>query len=348
MLQLRQPSRPPGIDSGREVTPPMNAPAHEPVLVADVVRLLAVSAGPAIIVDATLGMGGHAAALLAASGGDVTLIGFDRDPEALELAGRRLAAFRARVHLTHAPYDELSDRVAPLIGDRGPVRAVLYDLGVSSLQLDRADRGFSFRQDAPLDMRMDATAGRTAADIVNEASVEELRDLLRDLGEERHAGRIARAIVAGRPLHTTTALAQLVTDAVPPAARRSPRHPATRTFQALRIAVNDELDRFRASLPQALELAAPATSSDDGGRIAVLSYHSLEDRIAKRAFADAVTACVCPPDLPVCGCGRRAWARALTRGVVRPDDAEVARNPRARSARLRAVEMIAPDPWQEE
>jgi 16S rRNA (cytosine1402-N4)-methyltransferase len=331
----------------REVTPPMDAPAHEPVLVAEVVRLLAVQEDPAIIVDATIGMGGHAAALLAASATDVTLVGFDRDPEALELAGRRLAAFRSRVHLVHAAYDVLADHVAPLTRAHGPVRAVLYDLGVSSLQLDRAARGFSFRQDAPLDMRMDPTAQRTAADIVNDATVDELRDLLRDLGEERHAGRIARAIVAGRPLHTTIALADLVADAVPAAARRGPRHPATRTFQALRIAVNDELDRFRASLPQALELAAPATPSD-GGRIAVLSYHSLEDRIAKRAFGDAMTACVCPPDLPVCGCGRRAWARALTRGVGRPDDAAVARNPRARSARLRAVQMIAPDPWEDE
>ena len=324
----------------------MDAPAHEPVLVADVVRLLAVRDGPAIIVDTTIGMGGHATALLAASADDVTLVGFDRDPEALELAGRRLAAFRPRAHLIHGTYDELGEHVAPLTDDHGPVRAVLYDLGVSSLQLDRGARGFSFRQDAPLDMRMDPTTGRTAADIVNTASVDQLRDLLRDLGEERHAGRIARAIVAGRPLHTTVALAEVVSDAVPAAARRGPRHPATRTFQALRIAVNDELDRFRASLPQALELAAPVTPSDVGGRIAVLSYHSLEDRIAKRVFADAVTACVCPPGLPVCGCGRRAWARALTRGVVRPDDAEIARNPRARSARLRAVEMIAPDPWE--
>lgn len=331
-----------------EVASTMDASSHEPVLLGEVVRLLAVADGPAIVVDATIGMGGHAAALLAASADDVTLVGFDRDPAALELAGRRLAAFRPRVRLLHAGFDELAAQVGPLVAAHGPVRAVLYDLGVSSLQLDRGARGFAFRLDAPLDMRMDPTAGRTAADVVNTASPDELRDLLRTYGEERHATRIARAIVARRPLHRTLELADVVADAVPAAARRGPRHPATRTFQALRIVVNDELGRFRASLPQALELAAPATRSDRGGRVAVLSYHSLEDRIAKRTFGDAVDPCICPPDLPVCGCGRVAWARALTRGVVRPDDAEVARNPRARSAKLRAVELTAPGPVEGE
>ncbi|MBW3605517.1 MAG: 16S rRNA (cytosine(1402)-N(4))-methyltransferase RsmH [Actinobacteria bacterium] len=322
----------------------MQAASHEPVLVDRITRLLAVTDGPGIVVDATIGMGGHALALLAASGPDVALVGFDRDPDALALAGRRLAAFRSQLHLIHAGYDELIEQVGPLRDELGAVRAVLYDLGVSSLQLDRADRGFSFRHDAPLDMRMDTTADRTAADLVNSAAPDELRDLLRTYGEERHAGRIARAIVDARPLRTTSELADVVAAAVPARARSGPRHPATRTFQALRIAVNDELNRFRASLPQALEMAAPTTSADRGGRVAVLSYHSLEDRIAKQTFVDAATGCVCPPDLPVCGCGRRPWARALTRGIVRPDDAEVARNPRARSAKLRAIEMIAPRP----
>lgn len=324
----------------------MDAPAHEPVLVDVVTRLLAVADGPAVIVDATVGMGGHALALLAASGDDVALVGFDRDPDALALAGRRLAAFRDRVSLIHAGYDELATRVAPLVDTLGPVRAVLYDLGVSSLQLDRPERGFSFRHDAPLDMRMDPAATRTADDLVNSLPVGELRDILRTYGEERHAGRIARAIVDARPLRTTAELAAVVSTAVP-GARRHHRHPATQTFQALRIAVNDELTRFRASLPQALELAAPTTSSGRGGRVAVLSYHSLEDRIAKRTFADAIAGCVCPPDLPVCGCGRRPWATALVRGVVRPDDDEIARNPRARSAVLRAVEMTEPGPLKE-
>jgi 16S rRNA (cytosine1402-N4)-methyltransferase len=328
---------------------PMDAPSsHEPVLLDEVISLLAVADGPGIIVDATLGIGGHAVALLAASATDVALVGFDRDPAALELAERRLAAFRGRVHLLHAPYDELTPHVAPLSDRLGPVRAVLYDLGVSSLQLDRGERGFSFQHDAPLDMRMDPTTGDTAADLCNTADVDDLRDILRTYGEERHATRIARAIVASRPLRTTGQLADVVRGSLPAAARRGPRHPATRTFQALRIAVNDELTRFRASLPQALELAAPTTTDGRGGRVAVLSYHSLEDRVAKRTFADAVAGCICPPDLPVCGCGRRPWARALTRGVVRPGDAEIDRNPRARSAKLRAVEMTAPGPLEDD
>jgi 16S rRNA (cytosine1402-N4)-methyltransferase len=321
----------------------MDSTSHEPVLTDEIVRLLAVEQGPAIIVDATVGMGGHAVALLASGGDDVALVGFDRDADALELAQRRLAAFRSRVHLFHAGYEELDERVRPLTAELGPVMAVLYDLGLSSLQLDRGDRGFSFQHDAPLDMRMDATAATTAADLVNEVTVERLQDILRDYGEERHARRIARAIVAARPLRTTAELAETVRAAVPPAARSGPRHPATRTFQALRIAVNDELNRFRASLPQALELATPTTtSSARGGRVAVLSYHSLEDRIAKRTFGDAVTGCICPPGLPVCGCGREPRARLLVRGVTRPSHEEIQRNRRARSAKLRGVEMLAP------
>ena len=332
-----------------EVSPQVEPTSHEPVLADEIVRLLAVDAGPAIIVDATVGAGGHAVALLAHSGADVALVGFDRDPDALEIADRRLAAFRSRVHLVHAGYDELADRVRPLTADLGPVMAVLYDLGVSSLQLDRADRGFSFQHDAPLDMRMDTTATTTAADLINDATVESLRTVLRDFGEERHASRIARAILAARPVHSTGELATIVADAVPRAARSGPRHPATRTFQALRIAVNDELGRFRASLPQALELAAPTTErpSSRGGRIAVISYHSLEDRIAKQFFADAVTGCICPPDLPVCGCGRQPRARLLVRGVVRPTADEIDRNRRARSAKLRAIETLAPRATEE-
>ena len=322
----------------------MDSTSHEPVLTREIVELLAVHEGPGIIVDATVGMGGHAVALLAHSAEDVALVGFDRDPDALELAARRLAAFRSRVHLLHAGYHELLARVEPLRAELGPVKAVLYDLGVSSLQLDRGERGFSFQHDAPLDMRMDPSATTTAADLVNDATVERLRAILRDYGEERHAGRIARAIVAARPLRTTAELVDVVRAALPRGARTALRHPATRTFQALRIAVNDELNLFRASLPQALELATPTTpSSARGGRVAVLSYHSLEDRIAKRIFVDAVTGCVCPPGLPVCGCGRQPRARLLIRGVTRPSDEEIQRNRRARSAKLRAVEMLPPE-----
>jgi 16S rRNA (cytosine1402-N4)-methyltransferase len=334
----------------REAPGLMDPTSHEPVLTDEIVGLLAVTDGPGVIVDATVGMGGHAVALLAHSGGDVALVGFDRDADALEMADRRLAAFRSRVRLLHAGYDQMDALVRPLLAELGPVRAVLYDLGVSSLQLDRAERGFSFQHDAPLDMRMDAAAGTTAADLVNEAPVERLRDILRTYGEERYAGRIARAIVGARPLHTTGELVDVVRAALPRAARTGPRHPATRTFQALRIAVNDELNRFSASLPQALELATPTTttsSSARGGRVAVLSYHSLEDRIAKQVFTDAVTGCICPPGLPVCGCGRTERARLLVRGVLRPSDEEIARNRRARSAKLRAIEMLPPDREEE-
>ena len=315
--------------------------SHEPVLVDRITELLAVPAGPAVIVDATVGAAGHAAALLAASGSDVHLLGFDRDPAALELAQRRLAAYGDRVHLVHAPYDELTDHVVPLAEAVGPVLAVLYDLGVSSMQLDDAGRGFSFRSDAPLDMRMDPTSGVTAAELVAAADVDELVKILRLYGEERFAGRIAAAMVRRRPT-TTGELAAAVTDAVPARMRGAHPHPATRTFQALRIAVNAELDRFGASLPQALELVEPLVEEGGrGGRVAVLSYHSLEDRITKRAFADAATGCVCPPDLPMCLCGRTPTVRLLTRGAHRPTDAEVAANARARSAKLRVAEKIA-------
>ena len=321
--------------------------AHRPVMVDRITDLLAVRGPePAVLVDATVGAAGHAAALLAASGSGVHLVGFDRDQDALALAERRLAAYGDRVVLVHASYDALAERAGPVVERVGPVLGVLYDLGVSSLQLDRPERGFSFRAEGPLDMRMDRSAPLTAEQIVNTADTGELARIIGRLGEERFAHRIAAAIVRTRPLHTTTALADVVTQAVPAATRRPGHHPATRTFQALRIAVNTELDRFDASLPQALELSAPATAGNRspgrGGRIAVLSYHSLEDRLAKRFFSDAAAGCICPPDLPVCGCGRVPLVRHLTRGVERPDAGEVAGNPRARSARLRAVERIAP------
>jgi 16S rRNA (cytosine1402-N4)-methyltransferase len=320
--------------------------SHEPVLLARLVDLLAVpDPGPAVLVDATLGAAGHAAALLAASGPDVHLVGFDRDPDALALAERRLAAYGERVTLVHAPFDELAAHVVPVLGRVGPLLGVLYDLGVSSMQLDTGARGFSFRAEAPLDMRMDPASPVSAADLVNDTDVGELTRIIRAYGGERLAGRIAAAIVAARPLRTTTELADVVRDAVPAAVRRQPIHPATKTFQALRIAVNGELERFSASLPQALEHAAPAAPPDAsfegvrrGGRVAVLSYHSLEDRIAKSLFAEAARGCICPPDLPVCGCGRAPLVTVRTRGAERAGDDEIARNPRARSARLRVAE----------
>jgi 16S rRNA (cytosine1402-N4)-methyltransferase len=328
-----------------EVDGEATAVPHEPVMVQRVTGLLAIEAG--VLVDATVGGGGHAAALLEASGPDVHLIGFDRDPDALAVAARRLVGFGERAHLVHSAYDALAEEVTPLAEQLGPVAGVLYDLGVSSMQLDRGERGFSFRADGPLDMRMDPTGGSTAADLVNDADLDELTDVIRRYGEERYARRIARAILAARPLTGTRALADVVVAAVPAAARRGPIHPATRTFQALRIAVNDELARLSASLPQALELAAaPAAAGHErrparGGRIAVLSYHSLEDRIVKRFFAEAARGCICPPDLPVCACGRTPAVTHLSRGAERPDDAEIARNPRSRAAKLRAVEKVA-------
>jgi 16S rRNA (cytosine1402-N4)-methyltransferase len=329
----------------------MTATSHEPVLVERVTELLAVPSGrgvlpsrSGVLVDATVGAAGHAAALLAASGDEVRLVAFDRDAAALEIAQRRLASYGDRVVFVHAGYDQLATHVADVLSASTPLLGVLYDLGVSSMQLDDAERGFSFRTDAPLDMRMDTSAATTAADIANNADQSELTRILSRYGEERYSGRIARAIIAARPITTTRQLADVVTGAVPAKARFGPLHPATRTFQAIRIATNDELVRFSTSLPQALELAAPASSSIRGGRIAVLSYHSLEDRIAKRFFADAAGGCICPPGLPVCVCGRVPLVRALTRKAERPSQAEVERNARARSAKLRAVEKIADGP----
>ncbi|MGH8896772.1 MAG: 16S rRNA (cytosine(1402)-N(4))-methyltransferase RsmH [Egibacteraceae bacterium] len=337
------------MDSGQwgdSPQPPDQRAPHQPVMVDRVTSLLAVDGhSPVVLVDATVGAAGHAAALLAASGPRVHLVGFDRDEDALDLTRRRLAAYADRVTLVHAPFDALAEHVAPVVERVGPLLGVLYDLGVSSMQLDRPERGFSFRASGPLDMRMDRSATLTAEQLVNGLSALELTRIISRLGEERFARRIAAAIVRARPLHTTAALADVVSSAVPAATQRPGHHPATRTFQALRIAVNTELDRFSASLPQALELSLPtagrSTSPSRGGRIVVLSYHSLEDRIAKRCFSDATAGCICPPDLPVCGCGRVQTARHLTRGAERPAADEVARNPRARPARLRAVERIA-------
>lgn len=317
--------------------------AHVAVMAGRVAALLAPPAdGPAVLVDATVGAGGHALALLGASPPDTHLVAFDRDADALGLARERLSAHLDRVAFVHAGHDRLAEHVAPVAARVGPVLGVVYDLGVSSMQLDRPERGFSFRVAAPLDMRMDARAATTAADLVNGRTVEELTRIIRTYGEERFARRIARAVVAARPLRTTTELAGVVEGAVPAAARRRGLHPATRTFQALRIEVNGELERLRSSLPQALELVSPAAgAAHRGGRVAVLAYHSLEDRIVKRVFAEAAAGCVCPADLPVCACGRSPLVTLLTRGAERPDPAEVASNPRARSAKLRAVERTS-------
>ena len=285
-------------------------------------------------VDATVGAGGHAEFLLE-RGTEIRLLGIDRDPDALALAGERLARFGERFELVAGDFADLD----ALLADRLPAAGILADLGVSSMQLDRGERGFSFRRDGPLDMRM-GPAGRTAADIVATASVDELTRIFRDYGEERMAAKIARGIVAERtrgPIQTTRQLARIVAGEK---GSREKIDPATRVFQALRIEVNQELvalGRF---------LAAAVARLKPGGRLAVISYHSLEDRIVKDAFRRDSGVCSCPPKLPTCICGARAALRLLTRRPIRPGEAELRRNPRSRSARLRVAEKLA-EPFTE-
>ena len=305
---------------------------HRPVMVDEIVDVFR-PVPPGLIVDATVGGGGHARALLAALPGH-RLLGLDRDDEALVAANVTLAGFADRVTLRGARFDRLQAMVNEAGGE--PVAAVLFDLGVSSPQVDRAERGFSYRQDAPLDMRMDRSQTLTAADVVNTYPVDRLTSLLYDYGDERFAGRIANAIVAARPLTSTAQLVDVIRDAIPAPARRRGGHPAKRTFQALRIEVNSELDVLGPALDQAIDVLVP------GGRCAVLAYHSGEDRIVKDRFREAETGgCVCPPGMP-CVCGAVPKVRLLRRGVRKPTAAEIAANPRAESARLRAVEKLEP------
>lgn len=317
----------------------MSPHRHTPVMAGRVVELLApaLAKDGAVLVDATVGMGGHAAAVLAACPA-ARLVGIDRDPEALALAAERLEPWADRVRLVHAVYDRVPDVLASL--GLPPVHGVLLDLGVSSFQLDETRRGFSYAVDAPLDMRMDPAGGRTAADVLNTYPVEEIARVLRRYGEERYASRIARAVVAARadePFTTSGRLVALVRDQIPAPARRTGGNPAKRTFQALRIEVNDELTTLAAAVPAALDALAVT------GRIVVLAYHSLEDRIVKRALA-AGSADRTPPGLPVPMPGHGPVLRLLTRGAERPDEDEQASNPRAASARLRAAERVAPGP----
>jgi 16S rRNA (cytosine1402-N4)-methyltransferase len=287
--------------------------------------------GPGVVVDATVGGGGHAAALLA-SHPQRTVIGLDQDGEAIEAAAVRLRRFGDRAVLRRARFDQLTDAVHEL--GHPTVAGVLFDLGVSSPQLDHAGRGFSYRHDGPLDMRMDRDRSMTAADVVNTFAEADLERILREYGDERFATRIARAIVAARPLSTTTELADVVRAAIPAGARRKGGHPAKRSFQAIRIEVNDELRILGGAIDAAVELLEPA------GRLAVLAYHSGEDRVVKGHLRQAETGgCVCPPGLP-CVCGATPKIRLLTRGSRKPTAAEIAGNPRAESARLRAAERL--------
>jgi 16S rRNA (cytosine1402-N4)-methyltransferase len=299
---------------------------HIPVLHDEVLTGLQVRPGGCYI-DATLGAGGHAAGILAASAPNGKLLGLDADPEAVYFARQRLQTFGERAVLEVGNFRHLG-KLAPSRGfDR--VDGVLLDLGISSRQLADVARGFSFSAEGPLDMRLDPSQGRTAADLVNSLPETALADLLWEYGEERHSRRIARAIMAARPLRTTHQLAELVAKTV---GRREKIHPATRTFQALRIATNEELAALTESLPQARDLLRP------GGRLAVISFHSLEDRIVKRFFRHESRDCICPPEMPVCNCEHQATLRLITRKPLRPSEAEVVENPRSRSARLRLAE----------
>jgi 16S rRNA (cytosine1402-N4)-methyltransferase len=316
---------------------PQDGPQHVPVLAARVTALLAPAlAGPgAVLVDATLGRAGHARALLDACPG-LLLIGIDADLAAIEAARDLLAPYADRVTLVHARYDQIPAIVATAVPGPAQIMGLLFDLGVSSPQLDDPARGFAYAQDAPLDMRMDRTADRTAADIVNGYPAAELARVLRDYGEERFARRIADAVVrerARQPITSTQRLSAIVKDAIPAATRRTGGNPAKRTFQALRIEVNDELGTLRRALPAALGVLAV------GGRVVVLAYHSLEDRIVKRELV-RLTVDQMPPGLPVPAKAVTPQFRLLTRGAERPDSEEVAGNPRAASARLRAAERI--------
>jgi len=312
--------------------PPSDMP-HIPVLrdaVLDALRPGHLPAGR--FVDGTVGAGGHAAAILE-SAPDARLLGLDRDPAALALARDRLAPFGERAALVHASYEQVAAHVAAWLGEGAGVDGILLDLGISSMQVDDPARGFAFAHEGPLDMRFDPTApGPTAAEIVNTWPADDLADILFRYGEERNSRRIARAIVAARPLATTRQLAEVIA-----AAQRGPRekiHPATRAFQALRIAVNDELGAVERVLPVAIDLLRP------GGRLAVISFHSLEDRIVKQTFRLEATDCICPPRQPVCTCGHVARVTLVTRKPVTAGADEIARNPRSRSARLRVVERL--------
>ena len=338
----------PGGAAGTGLGAEQVARLHAPVLPDRCLDLLAPAlAGPGaperpVLIDCTLGMGGHARAALERFE-DLTLIGIDRDPEAIALASSRLARYGERFRAVRATYDRVdavAREAAEASGRRdGVVDAVLMDLGVSSLQLDRAERGFSYARSAPLDMRMDQSGGRTAQDLLDTAEERELTRILRAYGEERFASRIAAGIVrrreAGDPVRSTDALADLVRGCVPAAARRTGGHPAKRTFQALRVAVNTELELLERAVPRALN------SVRVGGRVVVESYQSLEDRIVKRAFAAGASPSA-PQGLPVVPQDALPYTELATRGAVRADDDEVAANPRSASVRLRAATRIRP------
>ena len=315
----------------------MTGPSHVPVLLDRVVALVAppLQEPGSVLVDATLGLGGHTEAVLTRCP-NAHVIGIDRDTHALEMAGRRLEQFAGRTTFVHAVYDEIPEVLAELGHEH--VDGVLFDLGVSSMQLDVRERGFAYAEDAPLDMRMNDTAGQTAADVLNTYPAGELARILKTYGEERFARRIAESIVRERerqPFTRSARLVELIRDAIPAPARRTGGHPAKRTFQALRIEVNDELSVLRRALPAAIGAIGV------GGRVVVMSYHSLEDRLVKQAFTEHTRSDV-PPDMPFVPEGHEPALRLVTRGSEKASAAEIEENPRAASVRLRAVERVHP------
>ena len=307
---------------------------HDPVLYQEIIYYLQPRQGGKYI-DCTLGMGGHSQGILDASSPDGMVLGLDLDPEALLIARQRLAPYGSRFIQARASYTTIEEQMQEIGWQK--VNGVLLDLGVSSLQFDTPERGFSFQMDGPLDMRFDPDNPKSAAELVNRLSEKELAELIYRNGEERKSRQIARAIVRARPIKTTRQLAELVSN-VNRSARPGDRiHPATRTFQALRIAVNQELESLEKILPLAVSVLLP------GGRLVVVSFHSLEDRIVKQFIRRESRDCLCPPKQPVCTCGHKASIRVITPRPIRPSKEEVMRNPRSRSALLRVAERLSDD-----
>ncbi len=308
--------------------------SHKSVLLTETVDSLNVRPG-GVFLDGTVGGGGHAFEILRRLSGTGRLIGIDQDEEAIQAASEKLSVYGERVALVHANYVDFKSVLHQLNVDE--LDGILLDLGVSSHQFDDAERGFSYRSDAPLDMRMDRSQGRTARDIINTYTETELYRMIRDYGEDPFAKNIAKHIVRAReqaPVETTMQLAEIIRQAIPARIRSKGGHPAKQTFQAVRIELNRELDVLKASLSDMIDALSP------GGRMAVITFHSLEDRIVKQAFRTAENPCICPPDFPVCMCGRKSRGRVLTGKPLTASEAEAEENPRARSAKLRVFEKI--------
>ena len=301
---------------------------HRSVLYQPIIHALRPQS-PGHYVDGTLGAGGHAQGILEACAPDGLLLGLDLDPRALAIARQRLSGLEGRLIIRQASYTTLKAQLQEL--GWPAVQGIVLDLGVSSMQLDEAERGFSFQQEGPLDMRFSPKQKTTAADLVNHLPEDQLADIIWRYGEEQQSRRIAKAIVQSRPLHTTLQLAEVIRKA---ASGRNRLHPATLTFQALRIAVNTELQAIEDVLPQAIE------SLDKGGRLAIISFHSLEDRLVKQTFRRESRDCICPPEQPICTCGHRASVKEITRHPIIAEEPEIQENPRSRSARLRVIEKL--------